>query len=206
MIITQRGHAANMDARHRRGTEIHRHLVRLLVCEGIQNSLPTRRGSGSRLKRRHRGNPHRLDLMRSRRCSNQAVRYGVPGTTWIRDQPRNPPKYTEKRIRINFPFPCPSRGRAHARRVGSPARRVGSFRGYPSVMIFLAGVIKIAVTRGEREMHLHYFLSLGTFSGGGSMATLSLAPGMVGILPGSGKAFSGISFRSFLRSLSAKME
>ncbi len=23
----------------------------------------------------------------------------------IRDQPRNPPKYTEKRIRINFPFP-----------------------------------------------------------------------------------------------------
>ena len=26
------------------------------------------------------------------------------------DQPRNPPKYTEKRIRINFPFPCPSRG------------------------------------------------------------------------------------------------
>ena len=29
-----------------------------------------------------------------------------------------------------FPFLCPSRGRAHARRVGSPARRVGSFRGY----------------------------------------------------------------------------
>ena len=52
----------------------------------------------------------------------------------IRDQPRNPPKYTEKRIRINFPFPCPSRGRAHA-------RRVGSFRGYPFVMIFLAVVI-----------------------------------------------------------------
>src|SRR5271165_3226477 len=137
--------------------------------------------------------------MRSRRCSNQAARHGVPGTTWIRDQPRNPPKYTEKRIRINFPFPCPSRGRAHA-------CRVGSFRGYPFVMIFLAGVIKIAVTRGEREMHLHYFLSLGTFSGGGSMATPSLAPGMVGILPGSGKAFSGISFRSFLRSLSAKIE
>ena len=41
----------------------------------------------------------------------------------------------------NFPLPCPSRGRAHARRVGSPARRVGSFRGYPFVMIFLAGVI-----------------------------------------------------------------
>ena len=31
----------------------------------------------------------------------------LPG---VRDQPRNPPKYTEKRIRINFPFPCPSRG------------------------------------------------------------------------------------------------
>ena len=29
----------------------------------------------------------------------------LPG---IGDQPRNPPKYTEKRIRINFPFPCPS--------------------------------------------------------------------------------------------------
>ena len=43
------------------------------------------------------------------------------GSRGIRDQPRNPPKYTEKRIRINFPFPCPSRGRAHARRVGSPA-------------------------------------------------------------------------------------
>ena len=53
----------------------------------------------------------------------------------------DPPKYTEKRIRINFPFPCPSRGRAHARRVGSPARRVGSFRVYPFVMIFLAWVI-----------------------------------------------------------------
>ncbi len=56
------------------------------------------------------------------------------GSRGIRDQPRNPPKYTEKRIRVNFPFPCPSRGRAHA-------RRVGSFRGYPFVMIFLAGVI-----------------------------------------------------------------
>ncbi len=30
------------------------------------------------------------------------------GSRGIRDQPRNPPKYTEKRIRINFPFPCPS--------------------------------------------------------------------------------------------------
>ena len=25
----------------------------------------------------------------------------------VRDQPRNPPKYTEKKIRITFPFPCP---------------------------------------------------------------------------------------------------
>src|SRR5208337_2808944 len=32
------------------------------------------------------------------------------GSRGIRDQLRNPPKYTEKRIRINFPFPCPSRG------------------------------------------------------------------------------------------------
>ena len=31
------------------------------------------------------------------------------GSRGIRDQPRNPPKYTEKRIRINFPFPCPCR-------------------------------------------------------------------------------------------------
>ena len=30
------------------------------------------------------------------------------GSRGIRDQPRNPPKYTEKRIRTNFPFPCPS--------------------------------------------------------------------------------------------------
>src|SRR5208337_249504 len=30
------------------------------------------------------------------------------GSRGIRDQPRNPPKYTEKRIRINFPFPCQS--------------------------------------------------------------------------------------------------
>ena len=30
------------------------------------------------------------------------------GSRGIRDQPRNPLKYTEKRIRINFPFPCPS--------------------------------------------------------------------------------------------------
>jgi len=29
----------------------------------------------------------------------------------IRDQPRNPPKSTEKRIRINFPVPCPFRAR-----------------------------------------------------------------------------------------------
>ena len=67
------------------------------------------------------------------------------GSRGIRDQPRNPPKYTEKRIRINFPFPCPSRGRAHARRVGSPARRVGSFRGYAFVMTFLAGVISVVI-------------------------------------------------------------
>jgi hypothetical protein len=32
------------------------------------------------------------------------------GSRGIRVQPRNSPKYTEKRIRINFPFPCPSRG------------------------------------------------------------------------------------------------
>ena len=30
------------------------------------------------------------------------------GSRRIRDQPRNPPKSTEKRIRINSPFPCPS--------------------------------------------------------------------------------------------------
>ena len=32
------------------------------------------------------------------------------GSQGIRDQPRNPPKDTEKRIRIGFSFPCPSRG------------------------------------------------------------------------------------------------
>ena len=30
------------------------------------------------------------------------------GSRRIRDQPRNPPKSTEKRIRINSPFLCPS--------------------------------------------------------------------------------------------------
>ncbi len=57
------------------------------------------------------------------------------GSRGIRDQPRNPPKYTEKRIRINFPFPCPSRGQL-------PPVGVGSFRGYGLVMIFLAVVIQ----------------------------------------------------------------
>ena len=51
-----------------------------------------------------------------------------------------------------------------------------------------------------------YFLSLGTFSGGGSIATPSFAPGIVGILPGLGNADSGMSFRSFLRSFSASSE
>ena len=36
-------------------------------------------------------------------------------------------------------------GRAHARRVGSPARRVLSFRGYAFVMTFLAGVISVVI-------------------------------------------------------------
>ena len=35
------------------------------------------------------------------------------GSRGIRDQPRNSPKYTEKRIRINFPFPCPSVSRGY---------------------------------------------------------------------------------------------
>ena len=49
----------------------------------------------------------------------------------IRDRRRNPPKCTEKRIRINFPFPCLS----------------VLFRGYAFVMIFLAGVILISLAR-----------------------------------------------------------
>ena len=46
--------------------------------------------------------------------TNPSSRFGPAtadrGSRGIRDQPRNPPKYTEKRIRINFLFPCPSRG------------------------------------------------------------------------------------------------
>ncbi len=53
---------------------------------------------------------------------------------------------------------------------------------------------------------LVYFESFGTFSGGGSIATLSLAPGMFGIAAGSGKAASEMSFRSFLRSFWASIE
>ena len=45
---------------------------------------------------------------------------------------RNPPKYTEKRIRINFPFPCPSR----------------VFRGYAFVMTFLPGMHRARTLRG----------------------------------------------------------
>ena len=46
--------------------------------------------------------------------SLQPIRSSSSRSRLPRDQrsPRNPPKYTEKRIRINFPFPfpCPSRG------------------------------------------------------------------------------------------------
>ena len=64
--------------------------------------------------------------------------------TVIGDQPRNPPKSTEKRIRINFPFPCLSRGQL-------PPVGGGSFRGYAFVMIFLAGVILLHAPRPRRE-------------------------------------------------------
>ena len=47
-----------------------------------------------------------------------------------------PPKYTEKRIRINFPSSVPV---SFPEATPTPVR-VGSFRGYPFVMIFLAGV------------------------------------------------------------------
>ena len=46
-------------------------------------------------------------------------------------------KENPNQLPLSVSFP----GAAHARRVGSPARRVGSFRGYPFVMIFLAWVI-----------------------------------------------------------------
>ena len=47
-------------------------------------------------------------------------------------------------IRINFPFPCPPGA--------TPARRVGSFGGYPFVMIFLAGVISTQPGRKETKL------------------------------------------------------
>ena len=62
------------------------------------------------LKATVRGDKNRIaDLTRSReRWRIRAERAGDRGSRGIRDQPRNSPKYTEKRIRINFPFPCPS--------------------------------------------------------------------------------------------------
>ena len=64
------------------------------------------------LKATVRGDKNRIaDLTRSReQWRIRAERAVDRGSRGIRDQPRNPPKYTEKRIRINFPFPCPSRG------------------------------------------------------------------------------------------------
>jgi hypothetical protein len=47
---------------------------------------------------------------------------------------------------------------------------------------------------------------LGTSSGGGSIATSSLAPGILGIAAGAGNAASGIAFRSFLRSFGSSIE
>jgi hypothetical protein len=46
--------------------------------------------------------------IRTNPCSRFGPATADRGSRGIRDQPRNPPKYTEKRIRINFPFPCPS--------------------------------------------------------------------------------------------------
>ena len=55
------------------------------------------------------------------------------GSRGIRDQPRNSPTHTEKRIRISPAFPWSSRGQL-------PPGRVGSFRGYPLLTILLAAV------------------------------------------------------------------
>ncbi len=62
------------------------------------------------LKATVKGDKNRIaDLTKSReQWRIRAERAGDRGSRGIRDQPRNPPKYTEKRIRINFPFPCPS--------------------------------------------------------------------------------------------------
>src|SRR5271157_4628837 len=51
------------------------------------------------------------------------------GSRGIRDQPRNPPKCTEKRIRIDFPFPRRGHTLCRSRRTAASARRPGRSAG-----------------------------------------------------------------------------
>src|SRR5208337_837018 len=65
--------------------------------------------------------------------TNPSSRFGPAtadrGSRGIRDQPRNPPKYTEKRIRINFPFPRRGHTLCRSRRTAASARRPGRSAG-----------------------------------------------------------------------------
>ena len=57
VMISQGGHATDMDSGHRRAAEIHRDLVRLPVRQCIEDPLPARRHGGRCLKGRHRSIP-----------------------------------------------------------------------------------------------------------------------------------------------------
>src|SRR5271157_1854733 len=96
------------------------HLARLITrgsesrANGHEDS-PVSPGEGNEVRRNGRagaGASHITPATKIR--TNPYSRFGPAtadrGSRGIRDQPRNPPKYTETRIRINFPFPCPSRG------------------------------------------------------------------------------------------------
>ena len=91
-------------------------LTEFLVLDMIPESYqPTPRQRQHRALVRYRQYLQgRITSVRSKIRTNPYSRFGPAtadrGSRGIRDQPRNPPKYTEKRIRINFPFPCPSRG------------------------------------------------------------------------------------------------
>ena len=89
-------------------------LTEFLVLDMIPESYqPTPRQRQHRALVRHRQYLQgRITSVRSKIRTHPYSRFGPAtadrGSRGIRDQPRNPPKCTEKRIRINFPFLCPS--------------------------------------------------------------------------------------------------
>src|SRR5271157_1486593 len=109
------------------------HLARLITrgsesrANGHEDS-PVSPGEGNEVRRKGRagaGASHITPATKIR--TNPYSRFGPAtadrGSRGIRDQPRNPPKSTEKRIRINFPFPRRGHTLCRSRRTAASARR-----------------------------------------------------------------------------------